>query len=312
MHSIAKNIRMIRKERGWTQQQMADFLFVTRQTVSNWENARALPDLETIEQISEKLNIDSQYLLYGKLTEEKYRKLNSLTVTIVMTVMMFCFLLIEKISYIVLARISDYAGYHIWDSGIGYGEWNIGIMLSFFTVLWMIVLLINWVIADSGAVVAKAIKYSTNILLSVLLLYTTYSMTANCIYTYSRYENVVVKTHRRFEMTDNTYVFNTYRYGSLEFLASRHANSIAYIHNNDPQTDEFMDYLVNSQALKISNFDADSDFTKNLMWQHGIETAPAVIILTQGNIEVLEGYDEISSKLETKIHNYKMHNIFFY
>ena len=38
MHSIAKNIKMIRKEKGWTQQQMADFLFVTRQTVSNWEN----------------------------------------------------------------------------------------------------------------------------------------------------------------------------------------------------------------------------------------------------------------------------------
>ena len=85
MHSIAKNIKMIRKQKGWTQQQMADFLFVTRQTVSNWENGRALPDLETIEQISEKLGVDSRYLLYGKLTEEKYRKLNSLTVTLVMT-----------------------------------------------------------------------------------------------------------------------------------------------------------------------------------------------------------------------------------
>ena len=27
MHSIAKNIKMIRKEKGWTQQQLADLLF---------------------------------------------------------------------------------------------------------------------------------------------------------------------------------------------------------------------------------------------------------------------------------------------
>ena len=70
MHNIAKNIKMIRKEKGWTQQQMADHLFVTRQTVSNWENNKSFPDLETIEQISEKLGIESQYLIYGKFTEK--------------------------------------------------------------------------------------------------------------------------------------------------------------------------------------------------------------------------------------------------
>ena len=61
---------MIRKEKGWTQQQMADHLFVTRQTVSNWENNKSFPDLETIEQISEKLGIESKYLIYGKFTEK--------------------------------------------------------------------------------------------------------------------------------------------------------------------------------------------------------------------------------------------------
>ena len=88
-------------------------------------------------------------------------------------------------------------------------------------------------------------------------------------------------------------------------------NKIAYIDNDDPQTDEFMEYLINSQALEVSRFPADGDFAKNLMWQYGIETVPAVIIVAQGNMEILEGYEEISSKLESKIHNYKMHNIFF-
>ncbi len=309
MHSISKNLKNIRKKKGWTQQQMADCLFVTRQTISNWENSRALPDLETIEQISQKLEIDSQYLLYGKLTEKNYRKLKSFSGTLIMTALLFLFLIAEKISYSVLRRISEYAGYHIFESDIGYGEWVCGIMLSFFMVLWMLVLLFNWAIADSDAVLSKIIKIVTNSFLAVILLYSAYSMVGNCLYTYNRYKNVVVTAHQRFEMTDNVYRLWIYKYEGIEH---GDINCIAYIDNNDIETDEFMDYLINSQALKISRFDADSDFAKRLMWEHNFETVPAVIIVTSGNFEVLQGYDEISSKLESKIHNYKMHNIFFY
>jgi len=309
MHSIAKNIKMIRKEKGWTQQQMADFLFVSRQTVSNWENGRALPDLETIEQICKKLDIDSQYLLYGRLNEKNYRKLNSLTVTLVMTALMFLFMAMEKISYSALRRISEYAGYHIFESGMGYGEWNIGIMLSFFLVLWMLVLLFNWAIADGDSIFTKVIKLCTNTFLSAVLLYSAYSMTVNCIYTYNRYQNVCVTAHQRFEMTDNVHHLYSYKYEGLEH---GDIDYIAYIDNDDTATDKFMDYLISTQALKISRIDADINLAKQLMWENNFDTVPAVIIITKGNVEVLEGYEEISAKLESKIHNYKMHNIFFY
>lgn len=66
MHIISKNIKALRLERGWTQQEMADMLFVTRQTVSNWENGKALPDVETLLQIAEKLDVDVNELVYGK------------------------------------------------------------------------------------------------------------------------------------------------------------------------------------------------------------------------------------------------------
>ena len=309
MHNIAKNIKIIRKEKGWTQQQMADHLFVTRQTVSNWENGRALPDLETIEQISRKLEIDSQYLLYGKLINEKYRKLNALTITIVMTVLSFLFMFTEKVSYAVLRRISQYAGYHIFESGIGYGEWILAIMMSFFLVLWMFILLFNWVIADSNAIWAKVIKGCTNLFISVVLIFSAYSMTANCIYTYRRYQNVCITAHQRFEMTDEAYGLYVYKYEGIEH---GDIDCIAYIDNDDRRTDEFMDYLISSQALKISKVKADSTLAEQLMWENNFNTLPAVIIITKGNVEVMEGYEEISSKLESKIHNYKMHNIFFY
>ena len=309
MHNIAKNIKIIRKEKGWTQQQMADHLFVTRQTVSNWENGRALPDLETIEQISRKLEIDSQYMLYGKLINEKYRKFSALTITIVMTVLSFLFMFTEKVSYAVLRRISQYAGYHIFESGIGYGEWILAIMMSFFLVLWMFILLFNWVIADSNAIWAKVIKGCTNLFISVVLIFSAYSMTANCIYTYRRYQNVCITAHQRFEMTDEAYGLYVYKYEGIEH---GDVDCIAYIDNDDRRTDEFMDYLISSQALKISKVKADSILAERLMWENNFNTLPAVIIITKGNVEVMEGYEEISNRLESKIHNYKMHNIFFY
>ncbi len=75
MHIISKNIKELRLEHGWTQQEMADMLYVTRQTVSNWENGKALPDVETLLQIAEKLNIDVNELVYGKKhPDEKLKK----------------------------------------------------------------------------------------------------------------------------------------------------------------------------------------------------------------------------------------------
>lgn len=74
MHIISKNIKALRLERGWTQQEMADMLFVTRQTVSNWENGKALPDVETLLQIAEKLDIDVNELVYGRRKAEELLK----------------------------------------------------------------------------------------------------------------------------------------------------------------------------------------------------------------------------------------------
>lgn len=38
MAAVGKHIRALRTERGMTQEDLAEKLYVTRQTVSNWEN----------------------------------------------------------------------------------------------------------------------------------------------------------------------------------------------------------------------------------------------------------------------------------
>lgn len=52
MSKINENIKRIRLEKGLTQQEVADQLFVTRQAVSRWENGSTLPDINTIEKLS--------------------------------------------------------------------------------------------------------------------------------------------------------------------------------------------------------------------------------------------------------------------
>jgi Predicted transcriptional regulators len=65
MNSVSKNIRKIRFQKKMTQEEMAEKLFVTRQTVSNWENGKSQPDIDTLVKIADTLNTDTTTLIYG-------------------------------------------------------------------------------------------------------------------------------------------------------------------------------------------------------------------------------------------------------
>ncbi len=74
MNSISQNIKAYRKTNNLTQRQMADLLGVTHQTVSNWESGRSMPNIDKLNDICEKLNIDLNFLLYGKKTDNSQLK----------------------------------------------------------------------------------------------------------------------------------------------------------------------------------------------------------------------------------------------
>lgn len=59
MNNVAKNIKKIRLESGITQEELAEKLFVTRQTISNWENGKSQPDIETLTTLAEVLSVDN-------------------------------------------------------------------------------------------------------------------------------------------------------------------------------------------------------------------------------------------------------------
>jgi len=62
---VGKNIKQFREQKGLTQEQLAEQLHVTRQAVSNWENDKTQPDIETLHQIACALDCSVEELIYG-------------------------------------------------------------------------------------------------------------------------------------------------------------------------------------------------------------------------------------------------------
>lgn len=63
MEEFGQKLREIRTAKGYTQQALAEKLYVTRQTVSRWESGNRYPDLETLKKISVELEVSVDELL---------------------------------------------------------------------------------------------------------------------------------------------------------------------------------------------------------------------------------------------------------
>lgn len=60
---LGRKILEIRKTHNMTQEDFAEKYSVTRQTISNWENSKSYPDIETLVKISDDFNISLDVLL---------------------------------------------------------------------------------------------------------------------------------------------------------------------------------------------------------------------------------------------------------
>lgn len=56
MANIGKNIAKLRRAKGWTQDDLAQKLFITRQTVSGWEIGRTQPGLDVLGELADVLD----------------------------------------------------------------------------------------------------------------------------------------------------------------------------------------------------------------------------------------------------------------
>ncbi len=84
---LSEKIMTLRKKKGWSQEELAEKLDVSRQSVSKWESAASVPDLERILQISRLFGVTTDWLLKeeedGEVTlrEEDYEEADSRVVS---------------------------------------------------------------------------------------------------------------------------------------------------------------------------------------------------------------------------------------
>ena len=64
---LADKIIDLRKKAGWSQEELADKLGVSRQSVSKWEGAQSIPDMNKVLQLSELFGVSTDYLLKDSL-----------------------------------------------------------------------------------------------------------------------------------------------------------------------------------------------------------------------------------------------------
>ncbi len=67
---LQEKIIKLRKENGWSQEEFAERMNVSRQAISRWENGTALPDANNILQLSKLFNVTADYLLNEDYTSD--------------------------------------------------------------------------------------------------------------------------------------------------------------------------------------------------------------------------------------------------
>ena len=60
--ALADKIIDLRKKAGWSQEQLAEHLDISRQSVSKWESGASVPELDKIIKISDLFGVTTDYL----------------------------------------------------------------------------------------------------------------------------------------------------------------------------------------------------------------------------------------------------------
>ena len=181
MRDIGKNIRELRIKKNMTQDALAERLFVTRQTVSNYETGKSRPDVDMLVRISEILECDVNHVLYGLPEKKKNTMLRHLAIAVVICVLSGLPLLLS----VELEKMARY-----WQSGVTV---TLKLIVQPFFLLSL-----GWTVMQSIKLITRPkplkypwAKYLYWTLLSLVLLYFTlqlptayHNIKASMVYTY--------------------------------------------------------------------------------------------------------------------------------
>ena len=69
---LADKIMTLRKKAGWSQEELAAQLNVSRQSVSKWESAQSIPDMDKVVQMSRLFGVTTDFLLKDEIEIEEH------------------------------------------------------------------------------------------------------------------------------------------------------------------------------------------------------------------------------------------------
>jgi len=126
---FAEKLKAERKKKGWSQEELAEKLYVSRQSVSKWENGQNYPSIEVIMKISDLLGVTMDELL--RSDEELAKKVIRDSKQLAYPKWKFLFdvlflvgvaILVIKLGVLLLNKITP------WELALGGGKfiWNFG------------------------------------------------------------------------------------------------------------------------------------------------------------------------------------------
>ena len=68
---LSKTIKRLRTEKGWSQETLAEKAYVSRQTISNWENEKNYPDVHSLLILSDLFGVSLDELIKGDVETMK-------------------------------------------------------------------------------------------------------------------------------------------------------------------------------------------------------------------------------------------------
>ena len=117
---LGKQIRRYRNERSFSQETLAEKVYVSRQTISNWENGKSYPDVNSLVLLSEAFEVSLDKLIKGdvenmkeQINREDQQIFNCLSV--IYTVLLPA----VAVTPLPLVEFLSYAGLGIWLALLG-------------------------------------------------------------------------------------------------------------------------------------------------------------------------------------------------
>ena len=77
--NLNQKITQLRNDNNWSQEELAEKLNVSRQSVSKWESGQSKPDLDKIVVLSNIFDVSTDYLLKDIMKKKAIHQLRSIT-----------------------------------------------------------------------------------------------------------------------------------------------------------------------------------------------------------------------------------------